>query len=82
VSDELVDDVGEVVVEFLDEGRSRRWSWGAKVYGHPAEWASVTCRQIADSLNEIEDDLRETLNHDPAVHPGHSEARRVALAHH
>ncbi|GAA1937530.1 hypothetical protein GCM10009754_00700 [Amycolatopsis minnesotensis] len=27
VSDELVDGVGEVVVEFFDEGRSRRWSW-------------------------------------------------------
>jgi len=27
VSDELVEGVGEVVVEFFDEGRSRRWSW-------------------------------------------------------
>jgi hypothetical protein len=26
VSDELVEGVGEVVVEFFDEGRSRRWS--------------------------------------------------------
>jgi len=27
VSDELVEGFGEVVVEFFDEGRSRRWSW-------------------------------------------------------
>lgn len=27
VADELVEGVGEVVVEFFDEGRSRRWSW-------------------------------------------------------
>ncbi|MFL6121104.1 recombinase family protein [Actinophytocola sp.] len=28
VADELVDGVGRVVVEFFDEGCSRRWSWG------------------------------------------------------
>ncbi|PKV96961.1 recombinase-like zinc beta ribbon protein [Amycolatopsis echigonensis] len=27
VADELVEGVGKVVVEFFDEGRSRRWSW-------------------------------------------------------
>nr|WP_233442587.1 recombinase family protein [Lentzea atacamensis] len=27
VSDELIDGVGSVVVEFFDVGRSRRWSW-------------------------------------------------------
>lgn len=27
VADELVEDFGQVVVEFFDEGRSRRWSW-------------------------------------------------------
>jgi DNA invertase Pin-like site-specific DNA recombinase len=27
VSDELVESLGQVVVEFFDEGRSRRWSW-------------------------------------------------------
>ncbi|TCO61098.1 hypothetical protein [Actinocrispum wychmicini] len=27
VSDELVEGFGEVVVEFFDEGWSRRWSW-------------------------------------------------------
>ncbi|MGH7743307.1 MAG: hypothetical protein ACREQ5_00595 [Candidatus Dormibacteria bacterium] len=49
-------------------------------FGHPAEWASDTLRDIADKLNTIEDDLREHLHHDPAVHPGHAENRRVALA--
>jgi hypothetical protein len=27
VSDELIDGVGSVVVEFFDVGKSRRWSW-------------------------------------------------------
>lgn len=51
-------------------------------YGHPAEWASDALRRIADLLNDTEDDLRDYRHDDPAPHPGHSEPRRVAHAHH
>lgn len=51
----------------------------SKVYGHPAEWASDTLAEIAGLLNGWEDTLREALGHEPAVHPGHAEHRRVAL---
>lgn len=51
-------------------------------YGHPAEWASHTLATIAGTLNWIEDDLRDTLGDDPPPHPGHSEHRLVAHAHH
>ena len=51
-------------------------------FGHPAEWASDTAADVADHLNWAEDGLRDHLGHDPAVHPRHAEARRVALAHH
>lgn len=42
---------------------------GEKVYGHPAEWASDTARLIAQTLNWIEDGLREHLSHEPPPHP-------------
>jgi ribosomal protein S27E len=58
---------------------ARTRSSGSKVYGHPAEWASDTLAEIANLLNGWEDTLREALGHDPAVHPGHVEHRRVAL---
>ena len=50
-------------------------------FGHPAEWASDHAADIAGILNETENDLREWLNMGTAVHPGHNEPRRVALAH-
>ena len=59
---------------------ARTRSSASKIYGHPAEWASDTLAEIAGKLNGWEDTLREALGHDPAVHPGHAEHRRVALA--
>lgn len=37
-------------------------------FGHPAEWASDTCRDIAGLLNDIEDQLRTTTNTGPALY--------------
>lgn len=54
----------------------------AKVYGHPAEWASDTARAIADQLNEAHDNLADHLGHAPPPHPGNREYGRVAHAHH
>lgn len=53
---------------------------GARVYGHPAEWASVTAAELADVLNWTEDALRDHLRMEPPPHPGHDEARRVRHA--
>lgn len=52
----------------------------ARSFGHPAEWASDKLAEIADILNGWEAAVRDYLGHDPAVHPRHSERRRVALA--
>jgi hypothetical protein len=54
----------------------------ARTYGHPAEWASDTLAEIADALNTAEAAVRGWLGHAPAVHSGHAEPRRVALALH
>lgn len=54
----------------------------AKVYGHPAEWASDTARAIAEHLNDTHDALADHLHHDPPPHPGSREYGRVAHAHH
>lgn len=54
----------------------------AKVYGHPAEWASDTARAVADQLNDAHDSLADHLHHDPPPHPGSREYGRVAHAHH
>lgn len=54
----------------------------AKVYGHPAEWASDTCRAIADQLAEAHADLADHLGHDGPPWQGHAEPRRVAISHH
>lgn len=53
----------------------------SKTFGHPAEWASVTAAQIADSLNWAEDHLRDVQHHEPPPHPGVAEGRRVAHAY-
>ena len=50
-------------------------------FGHPAEWASDTARDIAQMLNWIEDGLREHLALEPPPHPGHAEPRLIAHAH-
>ncbi|WHT23387.1 recombinase family protein [Crossiella sp. CA-258035] len=44
VSDELVEGAGEVVAEFFDEGRSRRWSW----WDRPAAAALLTAAERPD----------------------------------
>ncbi|MGO1050868.1 recombinase family protein [Crossiella sp. CA198] len=44
VSDELVEGFGEVVVEFFDEGRSRRWSW----WDRPAASALLAAAERRD----------------------------------
>lgn len=54
----------------------------AKVYGHPAEWASDVARAIADQLNDAHDGLADVLRHDPPPHPLSRELGRVKAAHH
>lgn len=54
----------------------------AKVYGHPAEWASDMTRAIADQLGDAHDGLAEHLHHDGPPHDGTREAGRVAISHH
>lgn len=49
--------------------------------GHPAEWASDTTRRIADTLNEIDDDLCDHLNRLPPPPPQASELARVRHAY-
>ncbi|RJQ84657.1 recombinase [Amycolatopsis panacis] len=44
VADELVEDHGEVVVEFFDESRSRRWSWAER----PAAAALLAAAEASD----------------------------------
>lgn len=44
VADELVEGHGEVVVEFFDEGRSRRWSWAER----PAASALLAAAEAPD----------------------------------
>ena len=45
----------------------------SKSFGHPAEWASDTMSEIAQSLNWAEDGLRDELGHEPPIHPYASE---------
>lgn len=54
----------------------------AKVYGHPAEWASDLAASVADQLGDAHDGLADHLHHDPPPHPGSREYGRVAHAHH
>lgn len=54
----------------------------AKFYGHPSEWASDTCRSIADQLGLAHEGLADHLHHDGPPHEGHHEGRRVAVSHH
>lgn len=50
----------------------------SKSFGHPAQWASDTAREIARLLNDLEDDLRDTLGHAPPPNEHTtSEARMV-----
>jgi DNA invertase Pin-like site-specific DNA recombinase len=44
VSEELVEGFGEIVVEFFDEGRSRRWSW----WDRPAAAALLAAAEASD----------------------------------
>ncbi|MEV0082869.1 recombinase family protein [Saccharopolyspora sp. NPDC050642] len=44
LSEELVEGVGEIVVDFFDEGRSRRWSW----WERPAASALLTAAEDPD----------------------------------
>jgi hypothetical protein len=53
----------------------------AKVYGHPAEWASDIARDIADILNATHDDLADHLSRQPPPHPLSRELGRVSAAH-
>lgn len=52
----------------------------SKIFGHPAEWASVTASEIASSLNWAEDALRDDAGHEPPPHPGVWEQGRVGHA--
>jgi hypothetical protein len=49
--------------------------------GHPRAWASDTVRDIAELLNQLEDDLREQLGAEPAPEPSVLEAARVQHAY-
>lgn len=49
--------------------------------GHPAQWASDTCRRIADTLDDISDSLRDHLSHLPPPPRSNAEGRRVDHAH-
>lgn len=60
-----------------EDGEPRTTS---KVYGHPAEWASDTAAEIADTLNWIHDDTADHLNQTPPPHPGTTEAGRIRKA--
>ena len=60
-----------------DGARHAKRDW----FGHPAEWASDTARDIAQMLNWVEDGLREYLALEPPPHPGHAEPRLIAHAH-
>lgn len=49
-------------------------------FGHPAEWASDHCRDIAGMLNDSEDELRAISGTGPALYV-ELEARKVASAY-
>lgn len=53
----------------------------SREYGHPAEKASDTAREIAHELNETHDGLAEYVGSPPPPHPGSREAGRVQAAH-
>lgn len=53
---------------------------GTKVYGHPAEWASDTARDITDTLNDTHDDLADHLKDNPPPHPHTTETIRLRRA--
>lgn len=50
----------------------------SKSFGHPAEWASMTCTEIAQALNWAEDGLRDHLEHTPGIHQYARESILVA----
>ncbi len=50
-----------------------------KLFGHPAEWASMTCAEIASAFNWTEDGLRDHLHHSPGIRPN---ARETILVSH
>ena len=54
----------------------------AKTWGHPAEWASDTCRAIADQLGLAHEGLADHLHHDGPPHEGSREPGRVRISHH
>lgn len=54
----------------------------AKVYGHPAEWASDTAREIADQLGLAHEGLADHLHHAGPPHEGTRETGRVRISHH
>lgn len=49
-------------------------------FGHPAEWLSDRKREIAGSVDAIEDDLREQLGHSRPADPQRAESSKVASA--
>lgn len=49
-------------------------------FGHPAEWASDHCRDIAGMLNDAEDELRAITDSGPAIYVD-LEAHKVASAY-
>lgn len=53
----------------------------AKSFGHPAEWASMACTEIASALNWAEDGLRDHLKHSPGIRPNARESIVVAHGH-
>lgn len=63
-------------------GDDRPPIYSAREYGHPAEAASDTARDIADQFNEAHDGLAEYRGDEPPPHPGTREAGRVRVAYH
>jgi hypothetical protein len=61
--------------------RDTQTSRTAREPGHPAQWASDTCRAIADALDEASDSLRDHLGHLPPPPRTNAEGRRVDHAH-
>jgi ribosomal protein L37AE/L43A len=51
----------------------------SKSFGHPSEWASMTCTEIASALNWAEDGLRDHLGHTPGIRP---DARETIVVSH
>lgn len=62
-------------------GKGRRAPIKGQEYGHPAQWASDTARNIADLLDAANDDIRDHLNHLPPPPRQRAEGRVVAHAY-